>query len=211
MMDSLTIQKAGELWAYMSTLNSSKTSDAIILCCSYDLRVCDHACELLQAGLASQMIISGKTGNWTRHLWQKPEAEVFLARALQNGVSQDQIILENEATNFGENIAFSRELIPNAKTVTFVSKPNSLLRVKLTAEAQWPEVEAIVSAPNIQFPAEVSNIVGILGVVNEMVGDIERIQKYPALGYQAEHSLPEHILEAWHMLIEQGFTEHMMG
>lgn len=101
-------------------------------------------------------------------------------------------------------------MLPNAKAVTFVSKPSALLRVKLTAEAQWPEIDSYVSCPSIEFPQDISNVVGILGVINEMVGDIERIQKYPALGHQAPHELPPHIMEAWDYLIGQGFTEHLM-
>jgi hypothetical protein len=43
-----------------------------------------------------------------------------------------------------------------------------------------------------------------------MVGDAERIQRYPALGYQAPHELPPDVMKAWQHLIQQGFTHHMM-
>jgi uncharacterized SAM-binding protein YcdF (DUF218 family) len=102
-------------------------------------------------------------------------------------------------------------LLGDATSVTFVSKPYSLLRVKLTVERYWPGIEAHFSAPEIAFPDEVSNIVGVLGVINEMVGDIDRIQRYPALGYQAAHTLPGEIIDAWHYLIEQGFTHHLVA
>ena len=69
---------------------------------------------------------------------------------------------------------------------------------KLTVERYWPGIEAHFSAPKIAFPDEVSNIVGVLGVIDEMVGDIDRIQRYPALGYQAAHTLPGEIIDAWH-------------
>lgn len=108
--------------------------------------------------------------------------------------------MEREATNFGENISYSKLLVPQARTVTFVSNPNSLLRVKLTAEANWQEVNAIVSCPEIKFPDEVSNIIGVWGAINGMVGDIERIQKYPDRGFQAPHLLPEKIMQNWHIL-----------
>lgn len=209
-MNSETLIKAGEIWEYMSAIKSKSKSDAIVICCSYDLRVCDHACELVKDGISDTLVISGKSGNWTQHIWDKPEAEVFYKRAIENGVNEKQIIIETEATNFGENISYSRALIPAAKTVTFVSKPNSLLRVKLTAQAQWPEVNAIVSCPNIKFPTEVSNIIGVWGAINEMVGDIERIHKYPDKGFQVPHLLPEKIMQNWAYLIEQGFTFHLM-
>ncbi len=209
-MHTETLEKAGEIWKYLSSIGSRVRSDAIVVCCSYDLRVCDHACDLVKAGLSDQLILSGKFGNWTRHLWDKPEAEVFYERAIENGIDQHQIRKETKATNFGENILFARELVPQAKTITFVSKPNSLLRVKLTAEAQWPEVKALVSGPELKFPEEVSNVIGIWGVINEMVGDLERIQKYPARGFQAPHPLPDNLIRNWEYLIDQGFTFHLM-
>ena len=209
-METLTLRKAGEIWAYMSAIKSQSNSDAIVICCSYDLRVCDHACNLIKEGFSEILVISGKSGNWTRHIWDEPEAQVFYQRALSNGIDKSQILLELEATNFGENITLARALIPQAKTVTFVSKPNSVLRVKLTAEMQWPEVNTHVSCPNIEFPADVSYFIGVWGVINEMVGDIERIQRYPDLGFQAKHSIPDNIVENWNYLVEQGFTHHLM-
>lgn len=209
-IDTVTIEKSTELWEYLCSFDRKAKSDAIVICCSYDLRVCDHACHLIESGFADKLVISGKTGNWTKHIWSSPEAIIFQQRALSNGIDDGCIILETEATNFGENISLSKKMLPDAKTVTFVSKPNALLRVKLTAETQWPEISSHVSCPSLSFPQQVSNVVGMLGVINEMVGDIERIQKYPALGYQAPHELPEHIIQAWHYLIEQGFTDHLM-
>lgn len=194
----------------MSTVKSRAKSDAIVICCSYDLRVCDHACNLVREGISDTLVISGKYGNWTQHLWGKLEAEVFYERAIENGINGKQILMEREATNFGENISYSKLLVPQARTVTFVSNPNSLLRVKLTAEANWQEVNAIVSCPEIKFPDEVSNIIGVWGAINGMVGDIERIQKYPDRGFQAPHLLPEKIMQNWAYLIDQGFTFHLM-
>ncbi len=209
-MNSETLTKAGEIWDYMSVIRSHSPSDAIVICCSYDLRVCDHARDLLKDGISDTLIISGKFGNWTKHIWDKPETEVFYQRAIENGIDERQILLETEATNFGENIAYAKAMIPQAKTVTFVTKPNSLLRVKLTADIQWPEINSIVSCPDIKFPAEVSNVIGIWGVINEMVGDIQRIQKYPDRGFQAPHALPEKIIRNWEYLIDQGFTYHLI-
>lgn len=209
-MKTLTIQKAEQIWSYMSAVGSRNKSDAIVICCSYDLRVCDHACDLINSGYSDRLVISGKTGNWTHHIWNVPEAEIFFERAISNGIIESKILLETEATNFGENVTFSRALIPDAKSVTFVSKPNSLLRVKLTVEALWPEITAFVSSPEIDFPGDVSNMIGVLGVINEMVGDIDRFEKYPALGYQAKHTIPEDIHQAWLYLKDEGFTGHLL-
>ncbi len=210
-MPTETLRRAAEIWKYFASFRSVAASDAIVVCCSYDLRVCDHACDLVDSGIADTLLLSGRHGSWTRHLWTEPEAEVFRARALANGVPDERIILETRATNFGENVAHARDLIPEARRVTFVTKPNSLLRAKLTAAVQWPEVTAYVSCPELAFPAEVSEVIGLWGVINEMVGDVERIMRYPDLGYQAGHELPAAIVEDWQYLRDAGFDHHCLA
>jgi uncharacterized SAM-binding protein YcdF (DUF218 family) len=209
-MHAHTITVAQQLWNYLSAGRGHAISDAVVVCCSYDLRVCDHACNLIRHGVAPLLIFSGNTGNWTRHLWASPEAHVFRERALRNGVAEDAILVEERSTNFGENIAFVRRLEPQLRRVTFVTKPNSVLRVRLTVPVQWPDVTAFVDAPPLRFPEDVSNVVGVLGVIDEMVGDVDRILKYPALGYQAPHELPAEILEAWRSLVRLGFQNHLL-
>ncbi len=209
--NSPTIAEAARLWDYLSASRSHMPCDAVVVCCSYDLRVCDYACDLVRRGVGPLLVLSGNTGNWTRHLWNVPEAHVFRQRALRNGISADAILVEDKSTNFGENVSFVRRLAPAWRRVTFVTKPNSVLRVRLTVPIQWPEVTAVVDAPGLCFPQEVSNVVGILGVIDEMVGDIDRILKYPALGYQAPHELPADILAAWRALQDAGFTHHLLS
>jgi uncharacterized SAM-binding protein YcdF (DUF218 family) len=202
--------EAAILWSYMASFRAAAPCDAVVVCCSYDLRVCDHACDLIKSGLSRRLVLSGKTGNWTRHLWTGTEAEVFRQRALENGIADEAILLEDRSTNFGENVAFTRALLPGAKAITFVTKPAAVLRVKLTAEVQWPGISRCVSSPDLRFPDDVSPVIGIFGIINEMVGDVERIQRYPALGYQTPHKLPHEVLNAWEALIQKGFTYHLI-
>lgn len=64
--------------------------------------------------------------------------------------------------------------------------------------------------PQFSFPDEVSHITGVFGVISEMVGDIQRIMKYPDLGFQIHHSLPEYVLAAYEYLIKEGFIHHLI-
>jgi uncharacterized SAM-binding protein YcdF (DUF218 family) len=208
--DSETIDQATILWSYMASFRSAAPCDAVVVCCSYDLRVCDFACDLIKSGLSRRLVMSGKTGNWTRHLWTRSEADVFKERALANGVPENTVLLEDRSTNFGANVAFTRALLPDSRAITFVTKPAAVLRVKLTADMQWPGIARFVTCPDLQFPRDVSPVIGLLGIISEMVGDIERIQRYPALGYQVPHELPQEVLDAWAYLIRQGFTHHLM-
>jgi len=181
-----------------------------VVCCSYDLRVCDFACDLYKQGAAESIVFSGNTGNWTSKLWAKEEAYIFQEIALANGVPKSKIITEPVATNLGENLSLSRALLPDVDSVTFVTKPNTLLRVKLTKEVKWNQIKAKYSAPKIRFPLEVSNIVGLFGLISEMTGDLQRIIEYPKLGYQAEIELPEEVLESYEYLIAEGFDSHLI-
>jgi uncharacterized SAM-binding protein YcdF (DUF218 family) len=207
---SETLEHAARLWTYLSAMRAREPCDAVVVCCSYDLRVCDYACELIHQGLAARLVLTGKSGNWTRHIWSVPEARIFADRALANGIEWPKIELEEQATNFGENIAFVRRSWPSLQRVTFVTKPNSVLRVALTVPVRWPEVRAFVDAPPLMFPDEVSHIIGVLGVVHEMVGDIDRVIRYPARGFQVPHTLPETILESWRYLVAAGFGRHLL-
>jgi uncharacterized SAM-binding protein YcdF (DUF218 family) len=207
---SETLEHAQRLWTYLSAVRANGPCDAIVVCCSYDLRVCDYACGLVRQGLATRLVLSGKSGNWTRHIWAVPEARVFAERALVNGIESDRIGLEEQATNFGENIAFVRRSWPELRRVTFVTKPNSVLRVALTVPVQWPEVTAWVDAPPFVFPEDVSSMIGVLGVIHEMVGDIDRVMQYPERGFQRPHPLPTPILESWQYLVAGGFSCHLL-
>ena len=46
--------------------------------------------------------------------WTRPEADVFADRARAAGVSEDAILVENAATNTGENCRFSAALLDRA-------------------------------------------------------------------------------------------------
>ena len=205
-----TLRHATTLWDFLSAGRARHPCDLIVVCCSYDLRVCVHACALLHVGLAPRLLITGGSGNWTKHLWQRAEAEVFAERTRALGVRDEQTLIQREAGNFGENIAFARALSPAARRATFVTKPNSIRRVQLTLPVQWSEVEGAVDAPAFAFPWDVSNLIGVLGLIDEMVGDLHRILRYPELGYQVPLAVPDDVLAAWRALIALGFDRHLL-
>jgi uncharacterized SAM-binding protein YcdF (DUF218 family) len=209
-MYSKIIKNAKIIWDYLASFNESKKSDIIVVCCSYDLRVCDYACDFAKKMSIPKILFTGDTGNWTNHLWEISESKVFKERALKNGIESEAILTEKRAKNIAENIAFSKKMLPNATSVTFITKPNTILRVKLTVPIQWPDITSYTSCPQFHFPDDVSHIVGVFGVINEMIGDIQRIIKYPELGFQIHHKLPENVMIAYEYLVNEGFTNHLM-
>ncbi|MDN0077314.1 hypothetical protein QU481_20995 [Crenobacter sp. SG2303] len=164
--------------------------------------------HVLQAHLHIRLI-SGGTGNWTRFLWQDSEVHVFADRARSLGVADEQLLIEPCAGNFAENIAYTRLLCPDIGCASFVNKPNSIRRVQLTLPVQWPELDAMVNAPNFVFPHGGSNQIGVLGLIDEMVGDVHRILRYPELGFQVPLTVSDEVLRPWHEQIRQGFDRHL--
>ena len=209
-MTTPTMHHAGVLWRYLTACGSHHPDGLLVVCGSYDLRVCDYACELFQRGRYERFLITGRTGNWTNHLWTGTEARVFAARARKNGVPVAAMILEEEATNFAENVRYARRLVPKAERVTFVTKTNSVRRVLATLPIQWPDADACADGPPFAFPDGVSNIVGLFGLIEEMVGDVDRLIRYPALGYQVVSSVPEEVVASCAYLADRGFGTRLV-
>ena len=206
-----TMHHAGVLWRYLTACGAHHADGLLVVCGSYDLRVCDHACDLFRHGCYERLLITGRTGNWTNQIWTETEAQVFAARARANGISTATMILEEEATNFAENIRYARRLVPDVQRVTFVTKLNSVRRVLATAPLQWPGADVRAAGPQIAFPDGVSNIVGVFGLIEEMVGDIDRMIRYPALGYQIETQVPNAVRASSAYLAGQGFDRHLVA
>lgn len=205
-----TIAHALRLWRFMGEGRAVVPGDLLVVCGSYDVRVCEYACELFEAGGFERMLLTGGTGNWTKHLWDEAEAEVFARIARARGLPEARLIVEPLASNFAENVAFARRLVPQARSATFVTKPNSVRRLATTIPVQWPDLEAGVAAPAFEFPDEVSNQIGVLGKVEELVGDIHRMLVYPGKGFQVPVDVPEDVLASWRFLIGQGFAGHLL-
>ncbi len=199
------------LWRYLTACPDRHQDGLLVICGSYDLRVCDYACDLFKRGRFDQLLITGRTGNWTDRLWSETEAQIFAERARARGIFDGSLILETEATNFAENIRNARRLVPSADKVTFVTKLNSIRRVIATAPIQWPDADVRVDGPLIAFPDEVSNIVGLFGLITEMVGDIDRLIKYPDLGFQVPSDVPDDVRVSYLYLAKHGFGGHMIS
>ena len=200
---------ARTLWHFHQVYDDLSFSDVIIGLGSYDIRVAMHCAEIFHKGLAPRVIFTGATGNWTSDLYPASEAEVFRLCALQAGVPQDAITLEPRATNIGENIQFSAELVFGAKRVIFVTKPHTQLRCQATAQKQWPQARSLVTAPATAFEDQPLPHHNKRALICEMVGDLDRMRSYARLGFQKDVDLPIHVLQAFNVLVEAGFVDHL--
>jgi len=182
-------------------------ADAIVIGGCRDLGLAERAAELYHAGVSKLIIITGyqpKTMNIT-------EALYLSNRCIELGVPKDVLILEEEATNTGENILFAarlvKELKGNVKTVILVHKPYMTLRFLATAEAQWsePRPDLYVTCQAISFEEYVS-IHDAEDTAWKMLGDMKRMDSYVAKGYQTHQSIPRVAKDAYEKIIDDGFV-----
>ncbi len=205
-------EDAQTLWDFHAAGQEPQSADVIVCLGSYDPRVATRCAELLGDQVAPIAVITGGYGNWTRGAFERPEAEVFAAVIESAGVERARLILEPRATNIGENIAFARRALNDreVRRAVFVTKPQTQRRVWATARKQWPEIDLAVTAPNHDLMSQAVDEVVLRRLVEEMVGDVQRLMEYPAAGYQVAVEIPPHVAEAYRRLREAGFDGHCL-
>src|SRR5678815_3496115 len=216
-MDQQTFALAETLWDYHLMKHEIASADAILVLCSHDERVAERAAQLFHEGWAPLVIFSGGHGSITRTLWSEPEAERFAHIAVNLGVPRESILIESQSTNSGENIEFTKQLLAerglDLQKFILVQKPYMERRSYATFRKLWPEKDLIVTSPQVSFQnylAEYANrSLSEADVVSIMVGDLQRIKLYPALGYQIEQEIPDEVLSAFETLVRAGYDKYL--
>jgi uncharacterized SAM-binding protein YcdF (DUF218 family) len=205
---------AKKLWNYHHVNHTLKKSDCILALGSHDLRVAERAAELYQQGFAPLIIMSGGLGNFTKELWNEKEADKFAAIAIQKGVPEKNILIENKSTNTGENILFTQKLLQekklNPQSFIVVQKPYMERRSYATFKKHWPDKKLVVTSPQISFEEYPTDEIPMEKVINIMVGDLQRIKIYPEKGFQIYQNIPTDVWDAYENLVAFGFNKHLM-
>lgn len=205
---------AEELWNYHHMNHLLQKSDCILALGSHDVRVAHRAAELLLEGWAPYLVFSGGLGNLTLGMWTESEADKFAAIAIQKGVPEEKILIENKSTNTGENILFTRQLLQSKnldpQTFIVVQKPYMERRSYATFKKNWPDKRLLVTSQQISFEKYPTSDISTDQVINIMVGDLQRIRIYPSKGFQIAQEIPEDVWIAYEGLVNAGFTKHMV-
>ena len=217
-MNQRSLQLAKTIWNYHKLNHSLQKSDAILVLCSHDERVAERSVELFKEGWAPLIIFSGGAGAITKKLWTEPEAERFARVAVAAGVPRENILLETESTNTGDNIRFTKALLEGLKLdlqrFIVVQKPYMERRSYATFQKFWPEKDVIVTSPQTTFEDYLQNYrhssLSEDDVVGIMVGDLQRIKIYPAKGFQIEQPIPTEALSAYDELVAAGYTKYLV-
>ncbi|MDP2812101.1 MAG: YdcF family protein [bacterium] len=195
-------------------------ADCILVLGNNDLRVAERGAQLYLDGFAPYIVFSG-TGFGHKHRkdmlatnWQKAEAEIFADVAIKMGVPKENIILEKNSTNTGENIIFTKKLLAEKqlypKKIILVQKPYMERRAYATFKNFWPQTEVMVTSQQISFTDYPNKAITKDKLINIMVGDLQRIKIYPDKGFQIPQEIPNNVWDAYKKLSAVGYDLHLI-
>jgi uncharacterized SAM-binding protein YcdF (DUF218 family) len=208
-------QLGGILWEYLRLGVALERREAIVAFGGHDLRVAEWAAQLWLDGWAPTLVLSGGLGYYTSRIWHEPEAHKFRRIAIEKGVDAAAILVEDQSRNSGENVIRTREML-GARGITLrralcVQKPYLERRTLLTLRKQWPNCDFLVTSPPIRFERYPdADIIDFDRLIHELVGQVDRVQKYPSLGFTEPDEVPAEVLAAKVRLIELGFVNHLV-
>jgi uncharacterized SAM-binding protein YcdF (DUF218 family) len=202
------------VWDFHRLNHALEKADCIIVLGSHDTRVAERGAEVFLAGWAPLLVFSGHLGALTSGMWSRPEAEVFADVAVSLGVPRERILVETRSTNTGENVDFSRQLLADSgiepRKAIAVQKPYMERRTLATFRQRWPELDVIVTSPQIGFDAYPSGEIRKDDVIHIMVGDLQRLIVYAKRGWSAPQEVPPGVMEAYERLVTAGYTRRML-
>ena len=207
-----------KIWDYHHLDHQLSHADAILVLCSHDTVVAARGAELFLQGWAPLLIFAGGRGAITRHLWHEPEADKFAAIAMQMGVPTDRILVENRSTNTGENVLFTKHLLAgkglDPQTFIVVQKPYMERRSYATFRKVWPDKDVRVTSPRVSLDDYLRgyshDTLSADDVIGIMVGDLQRIQLYPAKGFQIHQDIPDDVQHAYEELVKAGYDKYLI-
>jgi uncharacterized SAM-binding protein YcdF (DUF218 family) len=218
-MDQKEIDRLAKiLWDYHHLYQELAPADIILCFTSFDLSVPKYVAELYKRGFAPEILVSGKNAiaGFQSTDWGMTEAEKFAEVMVENGVPREKIILETEGMNSGENVRNSYELLKKLhkipKRIILVQKPTMERRTYATFKNFWPEKEYqfMVSSPQYSYEEYVGPIIDRETIINIMVGDLQRIKLYPAMGFQVPQEIPAEVWDAYEKLVAAGYDKHLI-
>lgn len=206
------------IWDYMLVGHELRPADCIFVLGNHDIRVADHAVELFQTDYAPWLLISGAVVHQNAELdiyWNESEADHFAQRAMESGVPKERILIENRATNTGENFRCTRELVDDLdlefESFILVQKPYMERRVLATALKLWPDMDFVVTSPPIACRDYLNGDLPRAGVIQHIVGDFQRVKVYGDIGFQAPQVIPANVWEAFEQLCALGYDKRLVS
>jgi uncharacterized SAM-binding protein YcdF (DUF218 family) len=205
---------AQAIWDYHQMHHPARPCSAGIGLGSHDLGVATLAADLYHAGLFPVLVFTGGNSPTTAARFPRGEAVCFAEHAITLGVPASAVIIEPEAANTGQNIEFSRRSLAatgiTVSSVMLISKPYMERRAYATARKAWPEVDVVCTSEHLSLDDYLKAIGDDKLVIDMLVGDLQRIIDYPALGFAVPQDVPVRVISAFQRLTARGYDSRLL-
>ena len=211
------LQPLQVIWDYLGMHQEPTKADCIVGFGNFNTDIARRAAELYHQGYAPKILFTGGLGRNTEGMLPEPEAVRFARVAVECGVPEADIILEDKSRNTKENIEFTRELLKERgiphRHILGVHQPFMERRIVAAMGVYWPEQPFSVTSPQVTIPEYLGRAKeqGITenASVSVIVGDFQRIQLYAELGYQLPQYIPPEAWEAYRKLVAMGYDKQL--
>ena len=205
------------IWDYLCLHQAPAKADVIVGFGNFNTDIARRAAELYHQGLAPKILFTGGLGRNTEGLLPEPEAVRFAKVAMECGVPQGDILLEDKSTNTKENILFTRQLLEELGLphghILGVHQPFMERRISSAMGVYWPEQRFSVTCPQVTIPEYLRRAreqgISENASVSVIVGDFQRIELYAKLGYQLPQEIPDSVWDAFHTLVAMGYDKQL--
>ena len=205
------------IWNYLCLHQEPRKADVIVGFGNFNTDIARRAAELYLQGYAPKILFTGGLGRNTAGLLPEPEAVRFAKVAMECGVPECDIILEDKSTNTKENILFTRDKLEELGLahghILGVHQPFMERRIASAMGVYWPEQSFSVTCPQVTIPEylERAKEQGISenASISVIVGDFQRIELYAKLGYQLPQEIPNDAWDAFHALVAMGYDKQL--
>ncbi|WP_329127309.1 YdcF family protein [Streptomyces sp. NBC_01465] len=205
---------ARTIWAFHQMGHELQPCSAAITLGSLDLGVAATTADLYHAGMFPVVVFTGDTSDATKERFPRGEAVHYREHAISLGVPDEAILLEPKATNTGQNIGFSREVLERAgiavSTMLLISMPYMQRRAYATCRKLWPEVQPVCVSQPLSFDEYVSTHDHEKQLIDMLMGDMERVMEYPKRGFAIEQHVPERVRDTFNRLRAHGYDTWLL-
>jgi uncharacterized SAM-binding protein YcdF (DUF218 family) len=197
----IDLEKAtSDILEYLAIYDLPAKADIIWGFGSNDLDVPKKAAELYHKNYSDTIVFSGGMGYRWSDL-QTSEAEMFKTVAIDNGVPESRIIIENKSAHTGENVSFSLKIIDDAMLIVnsaiLITIPPFQLRAMLTVNTQRNTISCLNNPITWGTPNNWDDN-RLVFIAKLCQGEVQRLLDYPARGFLSwdPKNLPDNIISS---------------
>ena len=205
------------IWDYLCLNQKLENADCIVGFGNFNTDIARRTAELYHEGYAPKVLFTGGLGRNTEGLLPEPEAIRFARVAMDCGVPEEDILIEDKSANTKENIEFTRNLLKQrgipSDHILGVHQPFMERRITAAMGVYWPEVKFSVTSPRVTIPEYLARAkdqgISENASVSVIVGDFQRMDLYAKKGYQLPQHIPEEARNAFNELVAMGFDTQL--